>query len=100
MRNAFLSNHVARDVVGSQSVLTAFGSAIRSYNWLPLPGPTPATSTVVRTSNGAPDCAWKIPDASQLPSTHRSGAADDSNVGKRYRTCDTSTCGRSRSEMP
>ena len=54
----------------------------------------------VRTSNGAPDCAWKMPDTSQSPSTQRSGA--DGGVQRREAIADLgdSTCGRSRSEMP
>src|SRR5512145_448470 len=101
---AVRSNQIApRPDVGSgpHSVFRpASGSPVTSYSWLPLPGPTPAMSIPGdRTSNGAPDCAFRTPERFQSPNTHRSGAAEDSSVGNAYRADATSTCGRSRSEM-
>ena len=73
-----------RASASSQSVLTAVGSPNLIVELAPLPARRPRRHPLACvTSNGAPDCAWKMPDTSQLPSTQRSGAADDSSVGKR-----------------
>src|ERR1035437_7248568 len=63
--NAALLNQTAELV---NAVTAAEGSPERVQNWLPLPVPTPAISSLVRTESGTPDWNWLTPDNSQPPS--------------------------------
>src|SRR5438874_160673 len=63
--NAAGLNQAASVVKGVRAI---DGSPTRFQNWLPLPGPTPAKSSLLRTENGAPDWNWYTPVISQWPS--------------------------------
>src|SRR5262249_49170420 len=63
--NAAGLNHVAVVVNGVRSIDV---SPTTFQNWLPLPGPMPAKSSLLRTENGEPDWNWYTPVTSQCPS--------------------------------
>src|SRR5882762_5357420 len=89
-------NHAALVVNG---VRASVGSPITFQNWLPLPGPTPAKSSLLRTENGEPDRNWYTPVISQWPNARDAQPASSRRNGNSYIQLAISTCVRSRSEM-
>src|SRR3989441_11817686 len=94
--NAAGLNHAADVVNGVRAIV---GSPIRFQNWLPLPGPTPAKSSLLRTENGAPDWNWYTPVISQWPKARDAQPESPRRNGSSYIQLAISTCVRSRSEM-
>src|SRR5438093_13125638 len=88
----------AIDVVNGPGSIV--GSPIRFQNWLPLPGPTPAKSSLLRTENGPPDWNWYTPVISQWPKARDAQPESPRRNGSSYIQLAISTCVRSRSEMP